>query len=692
MPQKPSSSPRCVALVGPYLSGKTSLLESILAATEAIPRKGTMKDGNTVGDFSPAARARKMSVEVNVATTNFMGERWTFIDCPGSIEFAHEARTALMVADAAIVVCEPTVERAMTLAPLLKFLDDKQIPHVLFLNQVDKVEIRIRDALAALQAVSARPLVLRQVPIREGDQVTGYVDLISERAYHYNPGRASDLVPLPQSMAERQKEARQGLLEKLADFDDRLLEQLLEDTVPSKEDIYSHLARNLAADRVVPVLLGAGERDSGVRRLLKSLRHDVPEPQSTMARLGLTGNGPLAQVFKTQHAAHTGKLSIARVWSGPIADGSSLSDGTTTAKLAGITRLVGANSTKLPKAETGDVVGFLRLDGIATGATLSAKGDVAAPKDQDAVGAWPLPQKPVFALAVATEKRGDDVKLSGALQRLVEEDPSLAIEHNADTNELLLWGQGEMHLAVALERLRTSYHLPVVGHEPQVPYKETIRKAIQQHARHKRQSGGHGQFADVKVEIRPLARGTGFKFEEKIVGGSVPRNFIPAVEDGIRDYLKRGPLGFPVVDVQATLFDGQYHDVDSSDQAFITAGALAMREGMPKCDPVLLEPICKVAITIPTEFTSRVQRLVQTRRGHILGYDAKAGWAGWDEVSAMLPQSEMHNLIIELRSATQGVGTFDWSFDHLAELTGKPAEKIVARTRPHEEVKAKAAS
>ena len=690
MPQKPSSSPRCVALVGPYLSGKTTLLESLLAATEAIPRKGTIKDGNTVGDFSPAARSRNMSVEVNVATTSYMDERWTFIDCPGSIEFAHEARTALMVADAAVVVCEPTVERAMTLAPLLKFLDDKQIPHLLFLNKVDAIEIRIRDALAALQAVSARPLVLRQVPIREGDAVTGYVDLISERAYHYNPGRASDLVPLPQSMADRQNEARQGLLEKLADFDDKLLEQLLEDTVPSKEDIYAHLARNLAADRIVPVLLGAADNDAGVRRLLKSLRHDVPEPQATLSRLGLSAAGPLAQVFKTQHAAHTGKLSIARVWSGPIADGANLSDGATTVKLAGITRLLGANSAKLPKAETGEVVGLLRLDGIATGATLSARGDVAAPKDADVPGTWPVPPTPLFALAVSTEKRGDDVKLSGALQRLVEEDPSLAIEHNGDTNELLLWGQGEMHLAVALERLRTSYHLPVNGHEPQVPYKETIRKGIQQHARHKRQSGGHGQFADVKVEIKPLPRGSGFKFDEKIVGGSVPRNFIPAVEDGIRDYLKRGPLGFQVVDVQATLFDGQYHDVDSSDQAFMTAGALAMREGMPKCDPVLLEPICKVAIAIPTDFTSRVQRLVQTRRGQILGYDAKSGWGGWDEVSAMLPQSEMHNLIIELRSATQGVGTFDWSFDHLAELTGKPAEKIVAKSRPHEEAKAKA--
>jgi elongation factor G len=679
-----------VALVGPYLAGKTTLLESLLAATEAIPRRGAIKDGNTVGDSSPAARSRQMSIELNVASTSFMGEKWTFIDCPGSIELAHEARTALMVADAAVVVCEPTLERAMTLAPLLKYLDDKQIPHVLFLNKIDTAEIRIRDALAALQSVSARPLVLRQVPIREGDAVTGYVDLISERAYHYNPGRASDLVPMPQSMAERQKEARQGLLEKLADFDDKLLEQLLEDTVPSKEDIYSHVARNLAADRVVPVLLGAAERDAGVRRLLKSLRHDVPDPSSTMARLGLkVASGPVAQVFKTQHAAHTGKVSMARIWQGPIADGALLSDGATAAKLAGVMRLMGGRSTKQSKAETGDVVGLLKLEGIATGATLSPGGDVKGAKGD--VGAWPVAPKPVFALAVVTEKRGDDVKLSSALQRLCEEDPSLSIEHNADTNELLLWGQGEMHLNVALDRLRTSYNLPVVGRAPQVPYKETIRKGIQQHARHKRQSGGHGQYADVKVEIRPLPRGSGFQFEEKVVGGSIPRNFIPAVEEGVRDYLRRGPLGFPVVDVQVVLFDGQYHSVDSSDQAFMTAGALSMREGMPKCDPVLLEPICKVAVTVPNEFTSRVQRLVQTRRGQILGYDAKIGWSGWDEVSAMLPQSEMHDLIIELRSATQGVGTFDWIFDHLAELTGKSAEKIVARMRP-EEAKAKAAS
>jgi elongation factor G len=413
MPNKTPSAPRCVALVGPYLAGKTTLLESILSATEAIPRKGTAKDGNTVGDSSPAARSRKMSVEVNVASTSFMGEKWTFIDCPGSIEFSHEARTALMVADAAIVVCEPTVERAMTLAPLLKFLDDRQIPHLLFLNKIDDTSIRVRDALAALQGVSARPLVLRQVPIREGDTVTGYVDLISERAYHYKPGQPSDLVPMPQTMAEREKEARQGLLEKLADFDDKLLEQLLEDTVPSKEDIYSHLARNLASDRVVPVLLGAAATDAGVRRLLKSLRHDVPDPSVTQARLGLKGSVPLAQVFKTQHTAHTGKVSIARVWQGPIADGTTLSDGQTSAKIAGVTRLLGATVAKQAKGETGEVVGLLKLEGIATGAVLSAKGDAAT--SGDAVGMWPTPPQAIFSLAVNAEKRGDDVKLSGAL-------------------------------------------------------------------------------------------------------------------------------------------------------------------------------------------------------------------------------------------------------------------------------------
>jgi elongation factor G len=647
-----------------------------LSVTGAIPRKGTARERNTVGDASPPARSRQMSVELSAATTSFMGESWTFLDCPGSIEFAFEAQTALMIADAAIVVCEPVAERVLMLAPLLKYLDDRQIPHLIFINKIDQSAQRVRDVLAALQAISTRPLVLRQVPIRNGDVIDGYVDLVSERAYHYKPGQASDLIPIPDGTIAREKEARQSLLEKLADFDDKLLEQLLEDIAPSKEDIYAHLTRNLAGDRVVPVLIGSADRDHGVRRLLKALRHEVPDAATTMSRLGLPAEGePLLQIFKTQYAAHTGKLSYARIWRGPLTDGATLSDGKATARLAGIGKPLGVQQAKLARAEAGDVVSLGRLENIPTGATLTLSGKIPA-----GLSDWPTPPTPLFALALEPEKRADDVKLSGALHRLVEEDPSLSVEHNADTGEMLLWGQGEIHVAVALDRLKMQYNVPVLGRTPHVPYKETIRRGANQHARHKRQSGGHGQFADVKVEIKPVPRGTGFAFEDRIVGGSIPRNFIPAVEEGVIDSLKRGPLGFPVVDLHVALTDGQFHSVDSSDQAFKTAGGLAMREALPKCEPVLLEPICKVEISVPNDFTSKVQRLISTRRGQILGYDARPGWTGWDTVSAHLPQSEMHDLIIELRSATMGIGSFGWSFDHLAELTGKPAEKVIQRS------------
>ncbi len=681
MPTKPVSGPRVAVLVGPYLSGKTTLLESLLFLSGAVPRKGSVKDGSSVGDAGPVAKARQMSTEVNVASTQFLGDPWTFVDCPGSIEFAYEAQTALMVADLAVVVVEPIVERAITLAPLFKFLDDRSIPRILFINKIDTAMSRIRDVLAGLQSVSARPLVLRQVPIREGDKAVGYVDVVSERAYHYHPGQPSDLIPIPAELQQREQEARQELLERLADYDDKLLEQLLEDVAPAKEEIYSHLTHTLQGDRIVPVLFGSALNDAGVRRLLKALRHEGPEPATTMERLGIEPAGePLAHVFKTLYAAHTGKLSFARLWRGPIAEGTVLNG----VRVAGVHRLLGQQQTKLARGETGEVVGLGRMEGIGTGTLLTPSGKTPALGVE-----WPKPPAPLFALAVHAEKRGDDVKLSGMLQRLTEEDPSLTAGHNPDTGEMLLWGQGEIHLHVALDRLKLQYNVPVVSRPPQVPYKETIRKGVVQHARHKRQSGGHGQFGDVHVEIKPLARGEGFAFEDKVVGGAIPRNFIPAVEEGVIDYLKRGPLGFPVVDVTVTLFDGQYHSVDSSDMAFKTAAGLAMREGMPKCDPVLLEPVIKVEVAVPTEFTSKVQRLIPQRRGQILGFDAKPGWSGWDQVEAYLPQAEMHDLIIELRSLTQGLGSFAWTFDHLAELTGKEAEKVV---ESHAQAQAQAAA
>ncbi|HXQ68803.1 MAG TPA: elongation factor G [Alphaproteobacteria bacterium] len=664
------NAPRCAALVGPYTSGKTTLLESLLFVTGAIPRKGSIKERNTVGDSAPEARARQMSSEVNIASTSYLGDKWTFLDCPGSIEFFQETQNALLVADVAVIVAEAVIERAMALAPLFKFLDDHQIPHLVFINKMDTAARRVRDVLDALQAVSARPLVLRQVPIRDGGEaITGYVDLVSERTYKYKPGSASDLVPLPEDEKEREKQSRQTLLEALADFDDALLEQLLEDTVPDKTEIYKHLTRTVQEDKLVPVFLGAAEREHGVRRLLKTLRHEAPQPRATAARYGIAAAGePCARVFKTFHMPHSGKLSLARIWRGEFSDGEHVHG----ERVSGLFTMLGHQTVKQAKAGAGEVVAFGRMEKLRTGELLTPSGKPVAGAE-----AWPKPITALFSVALQAENRQDEVKLTAALQKLAEEDPSLSFEQRADTHELLLWGQGEMHLNLAIDRLKDRNKLQVKARPPQIPYKETIRKPVTQHARHKKQSGGHGQFGDVKVEIKPLPRGSGFEFVDKIVGGSVPRQFIPSVEHGVRDFLPRGPLGFEVVDLSVTLFDGQFHAVDSSDMAFRTAARMAMSEGLPKCDPVLLEPILEVTVSAPNEYTSNVQRLITGRRGQILGFNAKEGWKGWDETTAHIPQSEIRDMIIELRSLSYGVGTFAWRFHHLQELIGREADHVI---------------
>ena len=664
-----SAGPRCVALVGPYLSGKTGLLEALLFASGTTHRRGTAKDGNTVGDHSAEARARQMSTELNVAAAGFLGDPWIILDCPGSVELAWEAQNSLLAADVAVVVCEPETERVLTLSPLFKFLDDHQIPHMVFINKMDTASARVSEVLAALQSVSQRPLVLRQVPLPDPEGKTiGYVDLVSERAYKYRPGQASDLIKLPDDVLEEERVTRAGLIEKLADFDDKLLEQLLEDVQPSKDEIYRHLTQNLSADRIVPVFLGSALLDHGVRRLWKALRHETPGVAQAAARLGLPAQSKetVAQVIKTYHAPHSGKLSLARIWSGQVTDGMSLGG----VRVAGVLRLMGAHQEKLAAAQAGDVVALARMEGVLTGAVLATGTAPQLPRP-------PLP-KPVFGLALAAEKRADDVKLTPMIAKLIEEDPTLHLEQNAELQEMVLWGQGDIHLQIAIDRLRNKYNLPVTARKPQVPYKETIRKGTAQHARFKRQSGGHGQFADIQIEVKPLPRGTGHTFIDAVVGGAIPRNYIPAVEDGVNDFLRHGPLGFPVVDVSVTLVTGQFHAVDSSDQAFKTCARMAMSEAMPKCDPVLLEPIHHVDISVPNAFTSRVQRVISGRRGQILGYDAKPGWDGWDVVTSQLPQAELHDLIVELRSVTLGVATYTDRFDHLQELTGKLAERAMA--------------
>ncbi len=669
------AGPKCIALTGPFASGKTTLLEAVLARTGAVTRQGVVAEKNTVGDASPEARAHQMSVEVNVADTEFMGDRLTFLDCPGSVEFAFESEAILPAVDLAVVVAEADEKKIPALQVILKSLEERRIPRLLFLNKMDKADSRVRATLEMLQPASTVPLVLRHIPIWQAGVVTGFIDLALERAFVYREHAGSEVIDMGDEDRSREAEARFTMLETLADYDDGLMEQLLEDIQPDRDNVFRDLVQEMRDGLICPVLIGSAEKGFGVGRLLKAIRHEAPGIGETAARLGLgAGDDAIAQVLKTLHTTHGGKMSVARIMRGVLAEGAELTgpEGEV-GRVSGVFRVMGASVHKREAAEAGETVGLGKLDGARTGMTLST-GKAPPPQLVDLVA-----PDPVLGVAVASAERKDDVKLSSALQKALEEDPSLRVSHVQDTGETVLEGQGEMHLRVALERLSGKYGVAIHTHEPHVPYKETIRGGVTVRGRHKKQSGGHGQFGDVVLDIKPQPRGEGFVFAETISGGAVPRNYFSSIEEGIREYLGRGPLGFPVVDVAVTLTDGSYHTVDSSDMAFRTAAQIGMREGLPQCHPVLLEPVLKVAIAVPADATPRVNAIVAQRRGQLLGFDARPGWQGWDVVEAMIPQAEIRDLIVELRSATAGVGTFRAQFDHLAELTGRLADQAIER-------------
>ncbi|MGE0765150.1 MAG: elongation factor G [Hyphomicrobiaceae bacterium] len=668
-------SARCIALVGPYMSGKTTLLEAILHRSGAITRQGTIKDANTVGDGAPEARAHGMSTELNSADVEFLGDQFTFIDCPGSVELQAEADAVLTAVDAAVVVTEPDPKRVPALQVILKQLEDRGIPHFLFLNKIDSFDTPVREILPMLQPASTVPLVLRQVPIWQNGIATGFVDLALERAFVYREHAPSEVVKMPTTVSEREKSARFEMLEKLADYDDELMEQLLSDITPPRDRVFDDLARELKDGLICPVLVGSAANGNGIVRLLKALRHEAPFVAETAARLGVEARGGAGYVMKTIYTSHGGKLSLTRVLQGSLNEGDIVRGDGTEERIAGVATLTGQEVRKRGAAKAGDTVALARLEKIKTGETITSDNAAIAQ-----IGLSEAPA-PVLGVAITLKDRKDEVKLTSALAKAMEEDTSLKLDHVQDTHQMVLWGQGEMHLRVTLERLKRKSGIEAATQPRQIPYRETIRQATTIRARHKKQSGGHGQFGDVVLEIAPLSRGEGFRFDEKIHGGVVPRQFIPSVEIGVQDYLRNGPLGFPVVDVAVTLTDGSYHTVDSSDMAFRQAGRLAMAEGLPKCQPVLLEPVMHVKIAVPTEATSRVNAMISQRRGQILGFDAREGWPGWDVVEAKIPEADIQDLIVELRSATAGVGTFTSKFDHLAELTGRLADQVLADQR-----------
>ncbi|MES1201435.1 MAG: elongation factor G [Pseudomonadota bacterium] len=658
MTARKSDCVRAIAVVGPSGAGKTTLIQELAAVAP---------DGKAQAIAPPGP-----TTETSITPITFMDDRYVLIDTPGAIDFSADIDFALPPVDMALVVADPAPDKAVLLQPFLKELERLNIPRALFINKIDQAHGRVRDLLEALQPASAQPLVARQIPIWKGDEVSGFVDLALERAFIYQTGVASKHVDIPADLVEREAEAHFHLLEQLADHDDALMEQLLGDVTPSLDTVFADLVRETKEGLIVPVFLGAASQGFGLRRLLKALRHDVVEPAEAGKRLGLKGAG--AYVMKISHAGQAGKLAIARAF-GALADSAqfTLSDGAT-GRAGALFSLQGGQFKKTSAIVDGDIGAIGKIDPIAAGDIISTNG---APAQKLATP----PRYPVYQVAISTKDRKDDVRLSGALSKLVEEDPGLTVVHDAAMHEILLLGQGEPHLRQVLERLKTRFTVDVSTATPGTPFRETIKKNVTQKGRHKKQTGGHGQFGDCTIEIRPLPRGSGFQFEDRITGGAIPRQWIPAVEEGVRAAMEKGPIGFPVIDVAVALIDGGYHPVDSSEHSFHAAGKMAMTEGLAQCQPVLLEPVEKVVIMTPSSFTSRINTAITRRNGQILGFDGRDGWPGWDRVEVYLPHAERQDLILELRSLTQGLASFEANFDHMVELSGRRADDVAKRAQ-----------
>lgn len=667
MPDR-SAGTRAVALVGPGGAGKTSLAEALLFASGTIDRQGSVDSKTSVGDSSPEARARGGSTELNLMRFDYLGDSFVLADCPGSIGFSADGARGVAACDLAIVVVDPEPERAHLAEPALRKLEALGVPHMIFVNKIDQARGSIQALLEALQPMSASPLIARQIPIRDGEKISGFVDLALERAFHYRAGQPSEQGSIPDDLKEREKSARFHMLEQLADHDDALMEALLMDEEPDPKTVYADLANETGRGLGVPVLFGSALKGFGVRRLLKALRHEAPAPQATAERL--LAEKQCAFIFKTSHGGAMGRLALARIFGGTLREGAELVTASgEPVRIGTIFQVQGEKVVKAAEGRLGDIVAIAKLEGVTAG---------------DWIGSGELPPTPEieldtsnYAVAIATKERKDDVRLSTALHKLVEEDPALSWEQDEAVHETRLRGVSDEHIRVTIDRLKNRYGVAVTSRSPQVGYRESIRKSVSQRGRHKKQSGGHGQFGDVVIEVRPLPRGDGFQFSEKISGGVVPKQWFPAVEAGIRDAMAKGPLGFPVVDVAVTLIDGSYHSVDSSEIAFRTAGRIAMSEALEAASPHLLEPVRRVTILTPGTASSKVTSAIASRRGQMLGMEPREGWSRWDQIDALIPEAEMQGLDAELRSLSQGLASYSSEFDHLAELNGHLADKVV---------------
>ncbi len=678
---------RNVTLIGHSSSGKTTLAEAMVFNTGATNRRGRVEDGTTVADWDDEAIRRRISVGSAVVPCEHKGHKINVLDTPGFIDFVGETKGAIAVADAGIIVIDPVsgVEVGTELG--WGYLDERELPRVVFVNKMDRENAQFSRVLDNLREVFSGTIVPVQIPIGEGGEFKGIIDLVSQKAYMGEGASASDV---PGSLAAEVDDARTQLIEAAAEGDDELIMKYLEGEELTADEINRGLKAGIVSGKVIPVFCGSAANNVGIRPFMDAIVAFMPNPavkpvvaqrpDGTEETLKADATGPLAAfVFKTVADPYVGKMSYFRVFSGIMRGDSrvySLPSGTEE-RVSQVFHPRGKEQLAASEITAGDIGIVNKLAATATNNTLCDRGHQLTLTP-------PAYPEPLYSVAVTPKTKADSAKMGPTLNRITEEDPTLQVRTEQGTAEVILSGMGEVHLDLAIRRMEAKFGLGLLTAVPKVPYNESITKSAADYHRHKKQTGGAGQFGEVHMEIKPLERGTGFEFDtSRVFGGAIQNSFFPSIEKGIRSRLEHGPLaGYPVVDVRCEVYDGKMHPVDSKDIAFQIAGREVFKKTFLAANPVLLEPIMDVTITVPEEYMGDIMSDLNTRRGRVQGMEQNKGKG---VITAQVPLAEMQRYAIELRSITQGRGVYSMKFSHREPVPAHIADGIIAQAKKERE-------
>ncbi len=684
MKEYKSTDIRNVAVIGHGKTGKTSLLEACLFNAGAVKRLGKVDDGTGVLDYEQEEAKRKMTISDTLAVSEWKGFKLNFIDTPGYPDFIGDVRGALAAADSALIVISAPAGIEVETEKAWALCEDLSLPRAFFVNKMDREHADFDGVVEELRVRFGNGVVPVQLPIGKEAAFQGVADLLSLRMkiVHHEEDE------LPEYIAGDVEEARQKLIEAVAEFNNELLEKYIEGAEITEVEVAAALIEGIQAGKIFPVFCGSALQNAGIKKLMNGIVEYMPTPYfkvsigvhpQTDELLERKTEDPFsAQVFKTIVDPFVGRLSFLRILSGDMTGDASyynpVSDATE--RIGNVFTMIGKQQINLATAHAGDIVVAAKLQETATGDTLCDKG---SPIRYERIE-YP---EAMLAMAVSAKKKGEEDKVVSAISKQCEEDPSLILQKNKETRQIIIRGIGEVHLEILADKMKRKFGVEMDLSEPRVAYRETIRKSVKVEGKHKKQSGGHGQYGHVWLELSPQPAGTGNAFSESIFGGSVPRQFIPAVETGTAETLAAGILaGYPVVDVKVNLYDGSYHTVDSSEAAFKTATAIALKKGVMEASPVLLEPIDEITVTAPEYYMGDVMGKLNSKRAKILGMEGKG--KDFSEVRAYIPESELYKYATDLRSQTQGRGSFSLKFDHYEVVPEKQAAKIIEASKNEE--------